>query len=89
MFFLFGLVKKTNVNLLIELIHKVIAKSIADEVLEEEVSGRDEEGLITELLRKRNYDSDHATIQEKRRMYGYLLRRGFGSNDICKALNCQ
>ena len=81
--------KKSKGKLRMELIHKGIPKSIADEVLEEELSGRDEEGLITELLRKRNYDSDHATIQEKRRMYGYLLRRGFGSNDICKALNCQ
>ena len=47
---------------------------------------RDETQMIRQLLQKRHYDPKTASVQEQRRMYGYLMRRGFQSTDICRQL---
>ena len=47
---------------------------------------RDEPQMIRDLMKKRHYDPETASLQEQRRMYGYLARRGFQSTDIYKAI---
>lgn len=48
---------------------------------------QDEDAMIRELLRKKNYCADESTDREKQKMYGYLCRRGFSSESIFKALS--
>lgn len=46
----------------------------------------DEENMISEWLKKKNYCDAEADIKEKRRMYGFLLRKGFSAEKISKVL---
>lgn len=77
---------KSRGKLLAELQNKGIDRELACRVLSEYEDERDEQQMILELMRKRNYDSQTASLQEQRRMYGYLMRRGFQSADICRAM---
>ncbi len=45
-----------------------------------------EEKMISEWLEKKNYCDAEADIKEKRRMYGFLLRKGFSAEKISKVL---
>lgn len=53
--------------------------------IEEEFES-DEMQQICELLEKRHYDRTQADDREKRRMYQFLMRRGFKSRDILSAM---
>lgn len=46
----------------------------------------DEEDMIHKLLLKKNYDSQTATSDERRKMFSFLYRKGFHSDTICRAL---
>ena len=77
---------KSRGKLLTELQQKGVDREVASRVLAEYEDDRDEPQMIRELMQKRNYDPMTASVQEQRRMYGYLMRRGFQSADICKAI---
>ncbi|MCI7131389.1 MAG: regulatory protein RecX [Lachnospiraceae bacterium] len=77
---------KSRGKLLMELQQKGVDRELADRVLEQYEEARDETQMIRLLLQKRHYDPKTATVQEQRRMYGYLVRRGFQSTDICRLL---
>lgn len=77
---------KSRGKLLTELQQKGVDREVASRVLAEYEDDRDEPQMIRELMQKRHYDPETASIQEQRRMYGYLMRRGFQSTDIYKAL---
>ena len=77
---------KSRGKLLMELQQKGVGRELADRVLEQYEEARDETQMIRLLLQKRHYDPKTATVQEQRRMYGYLVRRGFQSTDICRLL---
>lgn len=54
----------------------------------EELGGlQDEQAMIIRLLEKKGYQSDTADINEKRRMYAFLMRKGFSSAQIGKVLH--
>lgn len=77
---------KSRGKLLMELQQKGVDRELADRVLEQYEEARDETQMIRLLLQKRHYDPKTATVQEQRRMYGYLVRRGFQSTDIRRLL---
>ena len=77
---------KSRGKLLAELQSKGVDREVASQVLSEYEDARDESQMILDLMQKRHYDPQNATVQEQRRMYGYLMRRGFQSADICKAI---
>lgn len=77
---------KSRGKLLVELQQKGVDRELADQVLAQYEDERDEQQMILELLQKRHYDPQTASLQEQRRMYGYLMRRGFQSSDIYKAI---
>ena len=54
----------------------------------EEEYDADECEHIRRLLEKKHFDKSSADEGEFRRVYNYLLRRGFRSNDILKEMNC-
>ena len=77
---------KSRGKLLAELQQKGVDRELASQVLSEYEGERDEPQMIRELMQRRHYDPQTASLQEQRRMYGYLMRRGFQSTDICKAI---
>ena len=77
---------KSRGKLLAELQQKGVDREMAGKVLEAYKEERDEPQMIRELMQKRHYDPLTASLQEQRRMYGYLARRGFQSSDIYKAI---
>ena len=77
---------KSRGKLLAELQQKGVDRELASQVLSEYEGERDEPQMIRELMQRRHYDPQTASLQEQRRMYGYLMRRGFQSSDIYKAI---
>ena len=53
---------------------------------EEENGGQDEEQMILELFRKRGFDPENASPAERRREYGFLMRKGFSSERVRSAV---
>lgn len=77
---------KSRGKLSIELQQRGVDRNVAEHILAMYEEERDEVQMIRELLQKRHYDPQTATIQEQRRMYAYLMRRGFQSTDICREI---
>ena len=68
---------------------KLMAKGITRDVISlamEEEYDSDESVQIRNLLQKKHFSSETADDGEFRRMYNFLLRRGFRSNDILKEM---
>lgn len=73
---------------------KLMAKGIGKEVLrqafedsyEEEEQGQREWEQVQALLEKKKYDKQKEDWKEKRRVYSYLVRKGFSSAVIQKAM---
>lgn len=78
--------KLSKVQLLQKLLQKGITKDVAQKAIEEEAQA-DEIALIRQWIKKKGYSLDSADEKETRRMYAFLLRRGFKSSDICKELH--
>ncbi len=68
-----------------DLMRRGIADDIIDAALEEEYP-ESEAPLIESLLKKKGYDRETATEQEKARMVRFLGQRGFSMSDIYSAL---
>ena len=51
---------------------------------EEQGGEQDEEAMIQALLEKKHYEPDTADDKEKQRMYGFLMRKGFSGEAVCK-----
>lgn len=69
----------------------LIAKGVAKETIEQafaHVYEADEREMIGKLLKKKGYHSDTADIAERRKIYAFLVRRGFRSEDVLQAMKC-
>ena len=64
---------------------EIVHKSFQE--LEEIGLKQDEMHLVVELLKKKKYNADTATRQEQQKMYGFLYRKGFRPDIICRALS--
>lgn len=73
---------KSKLEIKMSLLQKGIAKEIVHEVLEAYYDGQEETSAIQKLLEKKRFSKETATEEEKRKMYGYLLRKGFSYEDI-------
>lgn len=73
---------KSKLEIKMSLLQKGIAKEIVYEVLEEYFEGQDESAAIQKLLEKKRFSPEIATEEEKRKVYGYLLRKGFSYEDV-------
>ncbi|MCM1267396.1 MAG: recombination regulator RecX [Bacteroidales bacterium] len=81
--------QKSRMRIEQDLMRKGISKPMIGEAFEKLVAEgavQDEEGMITALLRKKNFDHRTATMQERQRMYAFLSRRGFHAEAINRAL---
>ncbi len=72
----------------------LMTKGISKEVLEEawnrwEKDGgvQDETVMIRQLLEKKHYSPQQTSLQEKQKLYAFLLRRGYGHDAIRKCMS--
>lgn len=70
-----------------DLLSRGISSSLIEQALEEEYEG-EETQLIYQLLQKRGYDRNTADRKEQQRTYAFLMRKGFRSEDILRAMKC-
>ena len=56
---------------------------------ESDGGAQDEEAMIRALLSKKKYDSEHADIAEKRRIYAFLMRKGYSTEAVRRAMRTE
>lgn len=72
-----------------ELVRKGISKDMIEAAMEESYADSDENQelvMITKLLEKKGYDPSSDDLKQKQKIYGYLMRKGFRSDDILRAM---
>ena len=75
---------KSRTRLLQDLLQRGVDKETASAAIETAYEG-DEEALIRQLLEKKHYDPD-MDRKEKQRIYAFLMRRGFPTSKILRAM---
>ena len=71
-----------------ELRQKGISSDTAQSVLGEYEQDEEREAILA-WMRKKHYFAETATIEEKKKMYGFLLRKGFQMGDILSCLRME
>ena len=66
---------------------KGVSRDTIDSAIEELYQG-DESAQIMSLLQKRGYSGEECEQKEFQRTYQFLLRRGFRSSDVLRAMKC-
>lgn len=77
--------KMSRVCLKQKLMQKGIAASVVEDAIEEAYVANETDQIMA-LLRKRRFDPEEADEREFQRTYQYVMRRGFKSADILKAM---
>ena len=78
--------RKSRRQIEMELRQKGIDRKKIERALEEEYPVEDDRKLIKTWIQKKHYSPENSDIKEKQRMYQFLLRKGFSSNDILHVL---
>ena len=71
------------------LCQKGVRREDIEQAMESCYETEDEFTAICHLCEKKHFVAREATDVEKKRMYNYLLRKGFRGEDVCKILNVQ
>ncbi len=77
---------KSRRMLMLELSQKGISRELAERALEEEYMEQDETFQIQKWVQKKQYDRGQADAKQKQKMYQFLLRKGFRSEDILRVI---
>jgi len=77
--------KRIELDLMKKGIQKEIISHIFDQFDSEEIKDS-EVSMIKKLLEKKKYDPETATAQEKMKLYAFLYRKGFSSDNIKKVI---
>lgn len=77
--------KMSRGQLSMKLMQKGVSKEWIDRAMEE-CNEEEETGQIVALLQKKHYDAKACDQKEFMRIYQFLVRRGFKSNDILKCM---
>ena len=80
---------KSKLEIKMALLQKGISKEIVSDVLEAYYDGQDESMAIQRLLDKKRFSAETATEEEKRKIYGYLMRKGFSYEEIRRVIKEQ
>lgn len=73
---------KSQRELMMLLQQKGIQSEYISEALEDSYSESDEKDTIRKLVEKKHFQIEEATVEEKKKMFDYLLRKGFRYEDI-------
>lgn len=79
--------RKSRGSMRMELQGKGIEKELIEQAIEKECRQEDEHELIQKWIEKKHYSGETADLKEKQRMYRFLMRKGFQSEDILHALD--
>ena len=79
---------KSRLQLKQELYRKGIPADMTKEILEE-YSPDEEREAIRGWLRRKGYDPAEATPESQRKMYGFLMRKGFRMEDVLAAMRME
>ena len=79
---------KSRLQLKQELYCKGIPADMTKEILEE-YSSDEERETIRGWLRRKGYDPAEATPESQRKMYGFLMRKGFRMEDVLAAMRME
>lgn len=85
----YNMSKKSRMRIENDLMRKGVRRDLIGKIFDElKESGTeiDEIAMIQKLLLKKNYNSQSATDEERRKMYAFLSRKGFGADVISRAL---
>ena len=74
--------KKGKARIKMELVRKGVFSEVIAEVFEETEDETDTKETIRSLIEKKCSNPTQMDEKEKRKLYGFLLRRGFSSSDI-------
>ncbi len=77
---------KSVLQMKMELKQKGVSSDQIQQAFDQELEVSQEE-VIYNYLRKKNYDPTTADEGEKRRIYQFLMRKGFKSTDILRCMN--
>lgn len=80
--------KKSKMQLKIDLLQRGITNEDMEHAFEEELTTSPEE-LIKGWLIKKHYNSETADEGERRRVYQFLLRKGFRSEEIMRCMKLE
>lgn len=81
--------KLSRLQIKMKLMQKGVDRELIEQAVEEEFEAQETE-QICRILVKRRYVKNQADDKEYRRTYQYLMRRGFSSQDIIRAMGkCQ
>jgi regulatory protein len=80
---------KSKKEIFAALIQKGIGKDDIEAAMEICYETHDEIAAIQRLCEKKHISPEESCDDEKRRMYHYLLRKGFRSDDVCKVLKVE
>ena len=69
--------RKSKREIFAELSRKQVDEAIVDEMMERCYDAEDSGEAIRRFLKKRHYDPEQATMEEKQKVYAYLARRAF------------
>ncbi len=77
---------KSRREIYLLLCQKGVSKADIDSAMENCYEADGEAQAICRLCEKRHFVAEEATDSEKKKMYNYLLRKGFRNDDVCKLL---
>ena len=78
--------RKSRREIYMQLVGKGVSRELIDEAFEESYEREDSTEAIRRLLEKKHYDWENTTPEEKKKIMAYLVRKGFGYDDIRKTM---
>ena len=79
--------RKSKREIFAELSRKQVDEAIVDEMMERCYDAEDSVEAIRRFLKKRHYDPEQATMEEKQKVYAYLARKGFSYREIKEVMD--
>lgn len=77
---------RSSRQLAMELARRGVPRQVVEEAMEAEYSCEDEGEKIKRWMEKKHYDATGAQQKERQRMYQFLMRKGFRTEDIMRYL---
>lgn len=78
--------RKSRREIYMQLVGKGVSRELIDEAFEESYEREDSTEAIRRLLEKKRYDRENTTPEEKKKIMAYLVRKGFGYDDIRRTM---
>lgn len=78
--------RKSKRQIKADLLQKGVDRDVIDSAMESEYEAEAEQELILKWIEKRHYSMENSDRKEKQKMYQFLMRKGFRSEDILRVL---